>query len=944
MGPDAQQEQLAASLEQALSGVDTSDHDRLARALSAFYSDALEEARGRFDAGHLGSPCSRFISAAADMVVMSIRDAVAGSAPGSWVAVGAYGRGLLSPGSRINLIVLEADESESAEARARAVLVMLRAAAPNSEVAWGTPKGILQRLTGDVIAASDLLETRLVAGSEELYDRFRRSFTDDFLVPRWGRFCADLLEESLSQRDPYTSSPYCTEPNLKEGTGCLRDIGMMQKLAAALPEVPALNRFLAVVSRTDDYLLTCEESEALDEAFEFILSARNALHFLAAGRSDVLERGLQAEAARAMGYAHAPEAEAAVTELMRDLFRHTGRVSRILRTFGERLEHLRSVAWQKPKLRPRRDIGDGFAVVEGNIYNALRPPFSKENGAHRMMRAFLLSQRQHIPMSQQLLDQVAEHLNVLDEEKLWARRTAETFLDLLRGSVGVAERLRWMRDCALLQRYIPEFEQLVHVVHYEESFDYTLDEHAIEATGVIDELAHTDQEDEVAQRELLSQVERPDLLRLALLLHHVVRQTPEDPAFVAEAPGRGSRSPRPSQPKLLPPSVAELLRRTGRQSRRSGAAGTSAQQAEQLMREVGRRMYLSGSEIATLCFLVTHRNMLTYYAERRDFHEPRILQEAAAEVGTPQKLRLLYLFSYANCRAIGRAGWFAWRDALLYELFQHLMAALVPDFQPRATVEYFDEELLRLAREADLLDEARHLASIVPERYKIEVTPSEALEHLELIGKIQTQPAAIICRVQGRQARLWFCTSDLPARFSQIAGSLTYNDLSIIRARAFTLADGTILDNFLVHRQDLPMSSDPQFWQKVESDLVASVSGQLDLSVAIREMARSSGTALAATLLPSRRDVASVRFDNESSPEFTILDVVCWDRAGLLYSLSRALSEAGVNIEFAKISTRLDLAQDVFYVNDSRSGKKLTGKKRLSRIRTALTRAARAEG
>jgi len=748
MQPNPGKEELKAIFERRVCGADTPDIELLAAALGAFYDEALKLARGEFCGPQLGLPCSRFICTAADMAVEALRERLAAQQSGSaaefataWLAVGGYGRGLLSPDSSANLLVLhDAEAREDVEGYAKTARAALARAVPGSELRCSTIEDALQGAADDFIGASDLLQTRLVGGSGELYAQFTGALTRNFLVPRWGKFCADLLGESLARRDPYTSSPYCTEPNLKEGTGCLRDIGMMQKIAASLLDVPALERFWGDTSGGETGLLTVEERRILDEAFEFILSARNSLHFLVEGKSDVLERRFQAEVARMLGYGPRPAEDAAVRGFMRDLFGHTGRISRLLKAFQERFDHLHSVAWQQPRPRSRKDIGDGFAVVEGKIYSATHPAFSAEDGAHKMMRAFLLSQRHHLPMSQRLLDEIAESLDTIGEQALWARDAASLFLELLSGSVGVAQRLRWMRECGLLQRFIPEFQELVHTVQYDESFDYTLDEHAIEAVQVVDELAHTDEEDELPQRELLSQTERPDLLRLALLLHHAVQEGDE---------------------------------------------------ADNMVRAIGKRMHLSRREIELLLFLIGHRDTLTYYAERRDFHDPGVLQEAARQVGDAQNLRLLYVFTYADCRAVGRAGWFAWRDTLLYELYQHLMAALVPGFEPRATAEYFESEMLRLAQQEGLSDAARDFIAMVPEQYKVEVPAAQALAHLALIRRTRQQPAAMSYHIQGRQAHLWFCSSDLPARFSQIAGSLTANGLSIVRARAFTLADGT---------------------------------------------------------------------------------------------------------------------------------------------------------
>ena len=877
-------------LKDTLKEADATGPDEVAAALTTFYSRVVEETGEQIEPEALGRECSRRLSDAADAAVTKLAQTLQTSDITAendlcWIATGGYGRGLLSPGSRLSLLVLHGDgRAEWNEAVFRRIEEVVRGAFPGADVNCTSTERVLQRAAEDVMGASDFLETRLIAGNEGLYSEFTQRFRDDLFIPRWGQLCADLLSESLSRRDPYTGSPYCTEPNLKEGAGCLRDIGMMQKVAASLRQVPALEHLLKGSEKPEMSVLQPAGEEFLEEAFHAILAARNALHFVAGGESDVLERSLQSAVARTLAFGENGDEGESVKKLMKQLFRSTGGAHRVLRAFKERFDHLHSMAWKEPSLRTRREVGDDFAIVEGKLYSARHRPFAGEGAAQRMMNALLLSQRQHVSVSQHLLDEIARNLDTLDDEDLWSEDTSEVFTALLNGSVGVAERLRWMRECGLLQKYVPEFRDLVHVVDYQESFDYTLDEHALQSIAVIDDLAHTDQEDELAQRELLSQVERPDIIRLACLLHHAVERT-EDP--------------------------------------------------EGTLTTIARRIHLSPSETELLAFLVNHRSTLTYYAERRDFHDPEMIQEAAEKVGTPQKLRLLYLFAYADCRAIGRAGWFAWRDSLLYELYQHLMATLSPGFHPSATQEHFEEELLDRAGETGKTAEAERLISNAPERYKVEVSPGQALEHLKLIERAEEQPAAMSYEAGRRQARLWFCSSDLPGRFSHVAGALTCNDLDIVSARAFTLADGTVLDSFQVYREDRPLPTNEDFWRSVEQDLVRSVEGELDVAACIRE--RDEGVAVAP--VPTRREVRTVRFDNESSPEFTIVDVVAWDRAGLLYALCRALGEAGANIEFAKISTRLGLAQDVFYVNDSQTGEKIADDERLGEVRAALEQA-----
>jgi len=453
--------------------------------------------------------------------------------------------------------------------------------------------------------------------------------------------------------------------------------------------------------------------------------------------------------------------------------------------------------------------------------------------------------------------------------------------------VGVAERLSWMRDCGLLQRYIPELAPLLNLVRYAESSDYTVGEHTLEALRVIDELAHTRQEGELAQREILSQVERPDLLRLALLLHHV---------------------------------------------------GADVQQGDHVAVErVGHRMGLPRSEIETVGFLVRERGLMTRLADGHDLEDQAVWQRAAQQVGSAERLRMLYLLTYADCRAVGRLGWFSWRDALLYEAYQRLLAVLVPTAAARATPEYFRAQLLQRAAETGLTELAQRLVSNAPGRYMVEVSPEEALDHLRLLGRLRAAAGAMSVSREGGCARVWFCTSDVPARFSQIAGVLTAHGLNILSARAFTLADGAILDRFIVHGVKQPVGLEPAFWQQVENTFLASITGTLDLDALIAE--RLSRREREQALAP-RRGVTSIHFDNDSSPRFTIVDVVTWDRLGLLYAISRALSRKGANIESAMVSTRLDLAQDVFYVNDCKTAEKITAQSRLEDIRRELLAAA----
>jgi [protein-PII] uridylyltransferase len=80
-----------------------------------------------------------------------------------------------------------------------------------------------------------------------------------------------------------------------------------------------------------------------------------------------------------------------------------------------------------------------------------------------------------------------------------------------------------------------------------------------------------------------------------------------------------------------------------------------------------------------------------------------------------------------------------------------------------------------------------------------------------------------------------------------------------------------------------------------------------------------------------------VEVDNAASDRATIVEVYAHDRPGLLYDITRTLSSFGLNIVLAKITTEVDQAADIFYVDDAR-GNKIVDFERLEQIKTILHR------
>jgi [protein-PII] uridylyltransferase len=136
-----------------------------------------------------------------------------------------------------------------------------------------------------------------------------------------------------------------------------------------------------------------------------------------------------------------------------------------------------------------------------------------------------------------------------------------------------------------------------------------------------------------------------------------------------------------------------------------------------------------------------------------------------------------------------------------------------------------------------------------------------------------------------------------------MAGVLALRGASVLAADAATCSDGLVLDVFSVtSAHGAPLTS--ELWPRVATDLQLAVDGQLPLDELL------SGTTEAAD-----EDVG-VTIDNAASQFFTVVEVRAPDRVGLLYRITRALHEVGLDIHHAKVATHPEGALDVFYAWD----------------------------
>jgi [protein-PII] uridylyltransferase len=378
-----------------------------------------------------------------------------------------------------------------------------------------------------------------------------------------------------------------------------------------------------------------------------------------------------------------------------------------------------------------------------------------------------------------------------------------------------------------------------------------------------------------------------------------------------------------------------------------GFGGGHSERGADMVRHIAKRMKLNVDDGALVEFLVRHHLLMTHTAFRRDLEDNKTILDFAKTIGTINNLKMLFLLTFADVKAVGPDVWNPWKASLLGELYiktlNHLEEVEKGEFEGhdvRAVLRRIQGRVRRhLLKEYDA-DRVNHFMETMPERYFLATPEGDVPGHLKLMEEFKDGQA--VTSVEHFPERdcssVAVCTYDRPGLFAAITGVLTALHLDILNARIFTSGDGRILDIFRVShhgRSDVVMAE--QKWTKFR----ATLNGVLDGKIEVARLVESSRSSL---LLQKRVPNVStiVQMDNEASNDFTIVEVFTADRIGVLFTITHALYQLGLSIHVAKISTNVDQVADVFYVT-AENGDKIEDGLRIETIRQVLQQSLTAQ-
>src|ERR1700726_2016595 len=808
------------------------------------------------------------------------------------VATGGYGRGLLAPGSDIDLLfLLPYKQTAWGESVAEALLYCLWDMGLKVGHATRSVSECIRQAKADMTIRTTILESRHLLGDAKLYEELTTRFDKEVVQGTAPEFVAAKLAEREERHRRAGQSRYLVAPNVKDGKGGLRDLHTLFWIAKYVYRVRETDELV------DHGVFDAQEYRTFRRCADFLWSVRCNIHFFSGRAEERLSFDMQREIAIRLGYTSHPGMQD-VERFMKHYFLVAKDVGDLTAILCAKLEDQqakpapvlsRMMARLRPSMNRRRVPGSDDFIVDNNRINLAAPDVFKHDPVN-MIRIFRLAQKNNLAFHPDAMRTVTRSLKLINTELRENPEANRLFMEILTSNDAEVV-LRRMNETGVLGHFIRAFGKIVSMMQFNMYHHYTVDEHLLRCVGYLQEIERGGNDEFPVASDLMRKI-RPEhraVIYITTLLHDIAKGRPEDHLIAGAKVAR----------RLCP------------------------------------RLGFNAADTELVAWLIEQHLTMSTVAQSRDLSDRKTIENFAAVVQSVEQMKLLTILTTADIRGVGPGVWNGWKAQLLRTLYYETEPVLTGGFSEvnRAQrIALAQAEFRAAFTEWPAPDLDAYIARHYP-AYWLKVELPRKIRHARFVRASEQAGHKLAINVGFDEARgvteLTILAVDHPWLLSIIAGACASAGANIVDAQIYTTTDGRALDTIAISREYDRDEDEGRRATRIGEMIEGVLEGKLRLPevVARRDNGRGKGGRFLVE--------PEVIINNQWSDRYTVIEVSGLDRPGLLYQLTTAISKLNLNIASAHVAPFGDRARDVFYVTDL-LGAQINAPTRQAAIRSAL--------
>ena len=550
------------------------------------------------------------------------------------------------------------------------------------------------------------------------------------------RFFKAKSEEQLVRHRDYHSTSYNLEPDLKESPGALRDF---QTALWILQHCFGLDD-LKSIQHSDNF--KNDISNAI-EAYNFIKTLRFASNVFTKKNRLNFEAQLDISKIAKLETQNANES----VEMMMKKFYE---MASTLTEFNE----LVFETYKEKNIKIRKYTNDTYRL------NNKIGIFSKELVDDSMIFQIFIEvgkNKSITSIDTNTIYLLKKNLKLIDEKFRKNTDRARQFLEILKSKYNLSSILYSMKKIGILQKYIPEFAEVVGQMQFDLFHVYTVDEHTFKVVKSMRQMKIFEDKDLQLENELINKLPKIEILYIAGLFHDL---------------GKGQN-------------------------------GDHSQIGAKTSYKFAKRLGMSDTDAYLISWLVEKHLIMSSISQKKDISDKKTIEDFASEIKVVERLDYLYLLTINDIKSTNPKLWNGWKHQLLRDLYILTRSKLNKEPE-KAFYEIAQERKNNVLDKSNTTNENNNLINYLNsfnDDYFNKNSTDVLLWQSELLTKAHDKDFIIGCRKKfDNLIEIFIKVKNMDGLFYKLSKVLEHSGLEVIDASIFTSNDSDIAANTFITR------------------------------------------------------------------------------------------------------------------------------------------------